>query len=90
MYYKIQGEKQVELQLFKLFHNENYIKGAEIDLQNKQTEMAKIEKKKAKAEENLKEKKKEAGILQRDMAKIEQDIREVVSVLYPNEVKLFI
>ena len=37
-----------------------------------------------------KEKKKEAGILQRDMAKIEQDIREVVSVLYLNKVKLFI
>lgn len=49
-------------------------------MQNKQTEMSKIEKKKAKAEEVLKDKKKDSGTFQRDMAKIEQDIREVVSV----------
>lgn len=68
----------MELQLFKLFHNENDIKQYEDDLGQKQQEMSKIEKKKAKAEEVLKDKKKEAGVIQREMAKIEQDIREVV------------
>lgn len=51
----------------------------EEDLQHKQTELTKVEKKRQKMEEVLKEKKKEAGVVQREMAKIEQDIREVVS-----------
>lgn len=48
-------------------------------MQHKQSELAKLEKKRQKSEENLKEKKKEAGTVQRELAKIEQDIREVVS-----------
>ncbi|KAG7212841.1 hypothetical protein KM043_002198 [Ampulex compressa] len=70
-------EKQVELQLFRLFHNEKSIENLEVSQKKKQHEIEKIEKKKEKAEELLKERKKEAGKLGRDLAKIEQDIREV-------------
>ncbi|KAI4495690.1 hypothetical protein M0802_008525 [Mischocyttarus mexicanus] len=70
-------EKQVELQLFRLFHNEKSIENLEIAQKKKQHEIEKIDKKKEKAEELLKERKKEAGKLGRDLAKIEQDIREV-------------
>ncbi|KAK2580141.1 hypothetical protein KPH14_012415 [Odynerus spinipes] len=70
-------EKQVELQLFRLFHNEKSIENLEVAQKKKQHEIEKIEKKKEKAEELLKERKKEAGKLGRDLAKIEQDIREV-------------
>lgn len=72
----------MELQLFHLYHNEKDIQSSEEDLQHKQNELAKIEKKRVKAEEALKEKKKESGVVQRELAKIEQDIREVVSGLY--------
>ncbi|KAL6449027.1 hypothetical protein ACFW04_000619 [Cataglyphis niger] len=70
-------EKQVELQLFRLFHNEKGTENFEVSQKKKQHEIEKIEKKKEKAEELLKEKKKDAGKLGRDLAKIEQDIREV-------------
>lgn len=70
-------EKQVELQLFRSFHNEKSTENLEVLQKKKQHEIEKIEKKKEKAEELLKEKKKEAGKLGRDLAKIEQDIREV-------------
>ncbi|EFN69109.1 Structural maintenance of chromosomes protein 1A [Camponotus floridanus] len=70
-------EKQVELQLFRLFHNEKSTENFEVSQKKKQHEIEKIEKKKEKAEELLKEKKKDAGKLGRDLAKIEQDIREV-------------
>ncbi|XP_038220762.1 structural maintenance of chromosomes protein 1A [Zerene cesonia] len=70
-------QQKIELQLFHLYHNEKEIQSCEEDLQYKQTELAKIEKKRQKAEDALKEKKKAAGTAQRDLAKIEQDIREV-------------
>ncbi|XP_011314673.1 structural maintenance of chromosomes protein 1A [Fopius arisanus] len=70
-------EKQVELQLFRLYHNEREIENLENNHKKKQHEVEKIEKKKEKAEETLKEKKKESGKLARELAKIEQDIREV-------------
>ncbi|XP_051155840.1 structural maintenance of chromosomes protein 1A [Leptopilina boulardi] len=71
------GEKQIELQLFRLFHNEKEIENLEVTQKKKQHEVEKIEKRREKAEEVLKEKKKEAGKLGRDLAKIEQDIREM-------------
>ncbi|KAJ8675161.1 hypothetical protein QAD02_010947 [Eretmocerus hayati] len=70
-------EKQVEMQLFKLFHNEQEIESLESSVKKKQHEIEKIEKKREKAEDVLKEKKKESGKLGRELAKIEQDIREV-------------
>ncbi|XP_034936971.1 structural maintenance of chromosomes protein 1A [Chelonus insularis] len=70
-------EKQIEYQLFRLYHNEKDIENLENSQKKKQHELEKIEKKKEKAEEILKEHKKEVGKLARDLAKIEQDIREV-------------
>ncbi|XP_033326385.1 structural maintenance of chromosomes 1 [Megalopta genalis] len=70
-------EKQVELQLFRLFHNEKNTESLEVSQKKKQHEIEKIEKKREKAEELLKEKKRDSGKLGRDLAKIEQDIREV-------------
>ena len=75
-------EKQVEIQLFRLYHNESEIAQVEKETQKKQTELEKIEKKKEKAEEVLKEKKKEQGKVSREMAKLEQDIREMVSICF--------
>ena len=54
----------------------------EEDLQHKQSEVTKVEKKRQKLEEALKDKKKEAGTVQRETAKIEQEIREVVRVVF--------
>ncbi|XP_033230751.1 structural maintenance of chromosomes protein 1A-like [Belonocnema kinseyi] len=71
------GEKQLELQLFRLFHNEKEIEDLEDLLKKKQHEVEKIEKKKEKSEEFVKEKKKDVGKLGRELAKIEQDIREM-------------
>lgn len=70
-------EQKVELQLFHLYHNEKEIRSLEEDLQHKQHELSKVEKKRQKAEDALKEKKKETGTVQRELAKIEQEIREV-------------
>ncbi|XP_012537435.1 structural maintenance of chromosomes protein 1A [Monomorium pharaonis] len=70
-------ERQVELHLFRLFHNEKNTENLEVSQKKKQHEIEKVEKKKEKAEELLKEKKKDAAKLGRDLAKIEQDIREV-------------
>ncbi|XP_069688454.1 structural maintenance of chromosomes protein 1A [Periplaneta americana] len=71
------SDKQVELQLFRLYHNEKDIERHEQDLEKKQHEQKKVEKRKEKAEEQLKEKKKECGKLGRELAKVEQDIREL-------------
>ncbi|RZF46730.1 hypothetical protein LSTR_LSTR002593 [Laodelphax striatellus] len=71
------AEKEVEYQLFRLYHNENEIAHYETEVEKRKREVEKIEKKKEKAEEVLKEKKKEHGKLNREMAKIEQEIREM-------------
>ncbi|XP_053610167.1 structural maintenance of chromosomes protein 1A [Plodia interpunctella] len=70
-------EQKVELQLFHLYHNEKEIQNLEEDQHHKQSELAKVEKKRQKADDALKEKKKESGTIQRELAKIEQEIREV-------------
>ncbi|XP_039290651.1 LOW QUALITY PROTEIN: structural maintenance of chromosomes protein 1A [Nilaparvata lugens] len=70
-------EKEVEYQLFRLYHNENEIDHYEKEVEKRKREVEKVEKKKEKAEEALKEKKKEHGKLNRELAKIEQEIREM-------------
>ncbi|XP_012276752.1 structural maintenance of chromosomes protein 1A [Orussus abietinus] len=70
-------EKQVELQLFRLYHNEKDIENLEVVQKKKQNDVKKLEKKREKVDEVLKDKKKESGKLSRELAKIEQDIREV-------------
>lgn len=51
-------EKQIELHLFRLFHNEKNTENFELSQKKKQHEIEKVEKKKEKAEELLNEKKK--------------------------------
>merc|ERR1719245_1077412 len=70
------AERQVELQLFKLFHNERQIKENSDEVSARKKDIDKIEKKKEKAEEKLKEVKKEQGKSQREFAKIDSEIRE--------------
>ncbi|XP_046994754.1 structural maintenance of chromosomes protein 1A isoform X1 [Schistocerca americana] len=70
-------DKQVELQLFRLYHNEKDIEQLEQELGRKQHDVKKVEKRKQKAEEELKEKKKECGKISRELAKVEQNIREM-------------
>ena len=77
----LQGEKQVEMQLFRLYHNEKEIAEFEKELRRKQGDLEKVEKKKEKAEEVQKEKKKEHTRVSREMSKIDQDIRELVGYL---------
>lgn len=72
-------EKQIQYQLFRLFHLEKEIQRLNDEMQTKQEEVQLIERKKEQADEVLKEKKKESGKVSRELAKAEQDIREVVS-----------
>merc|ERR1719362_1178448 len=70
------ADRQVELQLFKLFHNERQIRENSDEVAARRKDIDKIEKKKEKAEEKLKEVKKEQGKSQREFAKVDADIRE--------------
>ncbi|XP_030369626.1 structural maintenance of chromosomes protein 1A [Scaptodrosophila lebanonensis] len=70
------NEKQVEYQLFRLFHVEKDIHKLNGDLEIKQQEVKAVEQRKEQADEVLREKKKDAGKITRDMAKIDQEIRE--------------
>merc|ERR1712141_817062 len=70
------ADRQIELQLFKLFHNERQIKENGEEISAKRKDIEKIEKKKEKSEEKLKEVKKEQGKSQREFAKVDSEIRE--------------
>merc|ERR1719225_774111 len=70
------ADRQVELQLFKLFHNERQIQEKNDEVEARKKDIKKIEKKKGEAEEKLKEVKKERGKSQREFAKVDADIRE--------------
>merc|ERR1719210_2523620 len=52
------GDRQVELQLFKLYHNERQIKENTDEKEAREKDIARINKKREKAEEKLKEEKK--------------------------------
>uniref|UniRef100_A0A1Q3F7A2 Structural maintenance of chromosomes protein n=1 Tax=Culex tarsalis TaxID=7177 RepID=A0A1Q3F7A2_CULTA len=73
------AEKQVQFQLYRLYHNEKENKRLGEDLVSKQQELGIVEKKKEEADEVLKDKKKEMGKIARELAKTEQEIREVES-----------
>merc|ERR1719210_983166 len=70
------GDRQVELQLFKLYHNERQIKENSDEIEARRKDIARINKKREKAEEKLKEEKKNQGKSQREFAKIDSEIRE--------------
>ncbi|XP_064632615.1 structural maintenance of chromosomes protein 1A-like [Lineus longissimus] len=69
-------EKLIELQLFKLFHNEREMDELGDELHRVQGTLEKEERKREKIEGEVKAVKKEQGTLQRDLAKIEQNIKE--------------
>merc|ERR1719232_2177244 len=78
-YQKLQddmAERQVELQLFRLYHNEKAIGEMKEKIDAKNKEHDKIDKKKEAAEKELADVKKTAGKRTRELDKVTQDIRE--------------
>merc|ERR1719361_2389994 len=78
-YQKLQddmAERQVELQLFRLFHNEKAISEMKEKIDAKNREHDKVDKKKEGAEDSLKDAKKAAGKKNRELDKVTQDIRD--------------
>jgi len=78
-YQKLQddvAERQVELMLFRLFHNEKAIADMKEKTEAKTREHDKIDKKKDAAEEALKDAKKNAAKKNRELDKVTQDIRD--------------
>merc|ERR1712106_967087 len=78
-YQKLQddmAERQVELQLFRLYHNEKAIGDMKDNIDAKNKEHDKVDKKKESAEKALADIKKSAGKRNRDFDKVSQDIRD--------------
>ncbi|KAL8609913.1 hypothetical protein ACOMHN_016388 [Nucella lapillus] len=69
-------EKQMHLQLFKLFHNEREIDEMAEELSKKNGLLQKETRKRDRIEDEIKEKKKEQGRVARELTKIEQQIKE--------------
>ncbi|BFZ10782.1 hypothetical protein BsWGS_13821 [Bradybaena similaris] len=74
-------EKQLELALFKLFHNEREIEEIADELSKKNRIMEKENKRREKIEAEIKEKKKEQGTTSRELAKLDQQIKESETAL---------
>ncbi|ELT90865.1 hypothetical protein CAPTEDRAFT_228943 [Capitella teleta] len=70
------AEKQLELQLFKLYHNERDIDELQEDLNRRLHLSEKEQRKREKIEDEIKEKKKEVGRMGKELNKIEQLIRD--------------
>ena len=77
-----QVEKQLELQLFKLFHNEKDIDEMAEELARKSQSVDKENRRREKIEGEMKDRKKEQGKLARELAKIDQQIKESVSFIF--------
>ncbi|KAJ3586114.1 hypothetical protein NHX12_012515 [Muraenolepis orangiensis] len=71
----------VQMQLFKLYHNEAEIEKLNKELSHRNKEIDKDRKKMDHVEEELKEKKKELGRLMREQQTVEKDIKEKDSEL---------
>ncbi|XP_068104482.1 structural maintenance of chromosomes protein 1A isoform X2 [Hyperolius riggenbachi] len=67
---------QIQLQLFKLYHNESEIEKLNKELTSKNKEIDKDKKHMDKIEEELKDKKKELGKIMREQQSIEKEIKE--------------
>ncbi|XP_043357442.1 structural maintenance of chromosomes protein 1A isoform X2 [Dermochelys coriacea] len=72
---------QVQLQLFKLYHNEAEIEKLNKELGSKNKEIDKDKKRMDKVEDELKDKKKELGKMMREQQQIEKEIKEKDSEL---------
>ena len=77
-YQKLQdmAERQVELQMFRLYHNEKAIGVIKEQIDAKNKEHEKVDKKKEAAKKALADIKKSAGKRTRDFDKVTQDIRD--------------
>ena len=73
-----QADSQLELQLFKLYHNEQGINNVTNELKAKSRDLDKLEKKKGEVEQELKSKKQENAKLSREMASVEKKITSKV------------
>ena len=68
----------VQLQLFKLYHNEAEIEKLNRELSQRNREIEKDRKKMDHIEDELKEKKKELGRMMRDQQNVEKEIKYVI------------
>lgn len=76
-YHKLNQELadcQLEMQLFKLYHNEQGINNLTNDLKAKARELGKLEKRKVDVEQELKSRKQENAKFQREMAAVDKKI----------------
>merc|ERR1719210_3045393 len=83
-YQKLQDdmeERQVELQLFRLYHNEKAIGEMKDKIDAKNREYEKVDKKKEGVEKALSDAKKSAGKKTRDLDKVQQDIRDKEAII---------
>lgn len=64
----------MEIQLFKLYHNEQSINHLTNELKAKSRDLDKLEKKKSESDQQLKSKKQENAKLSREMASVEKKI----------------
>jgi len=83
-------QKQIELQLFRLFYNEQDMEQFEKEIKRKKEDLARVEAKKKKAEEAHKKQLNDYKKVTKEMSKVEQDIRELetlVSKKRPNFIK---
>ena len=73
-----QEDCQLEVQLFKLYHNEQGINHLTNELKTKSRDLDKLEKKKNEIEQELKNKKQDNAKLSREMASVEKKIASKV------------
>ena len=75
------AERQVELQLFRLYHNEKAIGEMKDKIDAKNREYEKVDRNKEGVERALSDAKKQAGKKTRDLDRVQQDIRDKEAVI---------
>merc|ERR1712241_755837 len=75
------AERQVELQLFRLYHNEKAIAEKKEKIEAKNREYEKVDRNKEGVEKALSDAKKSAGKKTRDLDRVQQDIRDKEAVI---------
>lgn len=77
----LQADCQLEVQLFKLYHNEQGINNLTNELKAKSRDLDRLEKRKGEVEQELKTKKQENAKLSREMAAVEKKLASKVQPL---------
>ena len=75
----VQAQKQTQLQLFRLFHNEHDIEEVSEELSKMAGLTEKEVRRRDRMEEDIRERKREQGRVARELTKVEQQIKESVS-----------